>query len=149
MLNDTTVRHAKPCERDPEGDENEQCLDEPVREPEREPDEDDRRPPSEEREQRLAQPAEGQLLDERRDEREQHEVGSERPRVRRFPVRRCQPLLLSGALGEWDDGHDRFDDVDRDDRGRRSAKRSKRPNAIQSTRPSQKTYTTRPPANVA
>src|SRR6185369_13502081 len=89
---------AEPGERDAERNEHDQRLEEPVGEPEGNADEDDRRPLSEEAEQRLAGPAKGQLLDERRDRYEEDEVGGEGARVRRLPGHVRDPLLLAWAL---------------------------------------------------
>ena len=103
-------------ERDPERDEDEQRLEQPVRDAERDADDEDRRPAAEEAEQRLAEPAEHQLLDDRRDDGEEHDVRGERARIARLPVRRRQPLLVARALRQREHGDDGRDCVDRHDR---------------------------------
>src|SRR5207237_1134935 len=107
-------------ERRTEEDEERQRLDEPVREAERDPDEDDRGRPAEALEEREPEPAEGQLLDERREERDDDEVGREGARVRGLPARRRQALLLvrmqDGVEEERRDG-DHDDDAEPDRRG--------------------------------
>ena len=72
---------AEISECDSERHENQKRLDEAVPQPERDADQQDRGPAPEEREQRLADAAEGDLLDHGRDDHEQHAVGRERAGV--------------------------------------------------------------------
>ena len=92
---------AEPRERDAERDEHDQRFQQSVRKPEGQADEHDRRPPAEEAEQRLTGAAEGQLLDERRDDGKEDEIRGERGRVLRLPVDVGEALLLAGAFGQW------------------------------------------------
>ena len=118
------VRSRRYASATPNGDEHEQRFEETVREAERETDEQDRRPAPEEAQQRLADAAERQLLDDRRDDREEDEVRGERARMRRLPVRRGQPLLLARALRQRQRRDDRLPCVDRDDDTDRKAERA-------------------------
>src|SRR5205814_2002248 len=61
--------------------------------------------------QRLAEPAEHELFDDRRDDREERDVRCERGGVRGLPVRRRQPLLLARALRQGQDGDEDLEDV--------------------------------------
>src|SRR5262249_49706614 len=91
---------AKPSERDAKRNEDEQRLDEAVRDAEGDPHEQDRRRAAEETEEGLARTAEGQLLDEGRNQREEDQIRCEGTRVRWFPVHVGDPLLSAGALGQ-------------------------------------------------
>ena len=71
-----------------------------MRKPEHESGEEDRRSPAEKAKERLADSAEGQLLDERRNHGEEGEVGGERTGMRRLPVHIRDPLLLPRRLRE-------------------------------------------------
>ena len=91
---------AKPRERDAKRDEDDERFEKPVREPERDAGEEDRRRAAKETEQRLTHAAEGELLDERRNHCEEDEIGGESACVRRLPVDVCDPLFFAGRFGE-------------------------------------------------
>ena len=83
----------------PNGIEHEQALDEPVREAERDSDENDRRRPAEEAKERLAEPAEHQLLHERRDDREEDDVRANAPACAGSQWTGVMPCSFPGLSG--------------------------------------------------
>src|SRR6266536_1914891 len=96
------------CEAGPEDDQDRQRLEQAVVDAERDSDPEDRDGLAERLEERVAEPAERQLLDHGREERDHDEVRGERSCVRRLPMLRGQALLAFG-VGEGAD--DRGDDV--------------------------------------
>ena len=105
-------------EPDAERDQDQQRLHESVPQAECDADEQDGRPPSGEAQERLADAAERQLFDHRRDNREEHDVRRECACMRRLPVRRRQALLFAGVANRQR-GDDDLPQIDRDQHARR------------------------------
>src|SRR5262249_26816293 len=117
---DTPSPASEPREADAERDQEGQRLDEAVGEAEENADGYDRERPSPALEQAVAEAAEGQLLDDRREAGDDDEVDGEGGGAMRVPARGCEALLAASV-------QDRVErvaqDLDADEHDERSADR--------------------------